>query len=120
MPTSAWVVDRHLPPYCSTFSLSTIESSIYPPTIRSNCFDKTAVNEIGLEALLMLRGGLIFGMVITIADLQIAGGYRSGRRKFGWGDYQRAQERATVREPCPPEIFWMLDAQMSMYCNSKQ
>ena len=30
------------------------------------------------------------------------------------------QERATVRDPFPPEIFGVLDAQMSMYCNSKQ
>ena len=75
MSTSAWVVDRPLsPPYWFTSSLSMIvESSIHPHTIRSNCFDKTGVNEIGLKSLFMLRGGLTFGMGITIADLQIAG-----------------------------------------------
>ena len=74
MSTSAWVVDRPLsPPYWFTSSLSIIESSIHPPTIRSNCFDKTAVNEIGPKSLLMLRGGLTFGMGITMEDLQIAG-----------------------------------------------
>ena len=32
-------------------SLSAIESSIHPPTIRCDCFDETAVNEIGLKSL---------------------------------------------------------------------
>ena len=39
----------------------TVEWSIHPPTMRSNCIDKTLLNEIGLKSFLMLRGGLILG-----------------------------------------------------------
>ena len=50
-----------------------MRSSIHPPTIRSNDFDKTAVNEMGLKSLLITRGGLAFRIGITLADFQIVG-----------------------------------------------
>ena len=46
---------------------------MHHPTIFYNCFDKTAINEIGLKSLLLMRRRLTFGMDITIADFQIAG-----------------------------------------------